>query len=165
MNHFILYNNIKNLTVATLVELILANEKKLIGELKFVDLIYKKQSMIGVYLIFDSANKPAYIGKTGSRAILERMAAHFDLRQGAFMNSFLCALAGKKKSRKGIQATEEDIKKIYNKSLKYKIVFIQILDKDIITRLESILLRELVPPLNSIRGKRAYDLTTLIKNI
>ncbi|MBN8697418.1 MAG: hypothetical protein J0L87_12880 [Bacteroidetes bacterium] len=165
MKHFILYNQIKDKSIDSLLKRIGRNEKKVICDLKFIDLIYGKQSMNGVYVIFDPSDKPAYVGKTGSRAILERMAAHYDLRQNAFMNSFLCALAGFKKSRSGHQATDKEIKQAYEESLKYKMLFIEIPDKAIINRLERIISKELNPPLNSIKGKNEYDLNTKIKNI
>jgi hypothetical protein len=155
MKHFLLFENIQHLTVAELILAIKKADKITFKDLKFVDLIYEKQSLVGVYVIFDEFDNAVYVGKTGSRAILERIAAHFDLREYAFMNSFLCALTGMKKGRKQPQAAKEHLQDVYEIALNHKLVFVSIKNGSI-SRLESILARELQPKLNSIKGKREY---------
>jgi len=169
MNSFISFNEIQNISVNQLIDRLYESNKKIIGDLKLIDLIYEKQSMTGVYIIFDKDESPVYIGKTGSRAILERLAAHLDLRPGAYMNSFLCALAGKRKQRKGPHATEEDLKNVYENALTHKFVFIQIPNtedhKKKITKLEGILAKKLKTIYNTTRGKEKTDINTLIKDL
>lgn len=165
MTHIHIYDDIKNLTIKELIDKILVTPKIVIKDIKLIDLIYDRQSLIGVYVIFDPNGKPVYVGKTGSRSILERISAHYDLRPNGFMNTFLCALAGMKKGRNGPQATSEDIKIAYDKSLDYKLVFVEIAEKSKITTLESILARELKPELNSIKGTKPYKLDTKIEDI
>ncbi len=111
--NYIQFSEIENINVEQLIEKISMIPKLVIGELKFVDLIFSNQSMTGIYIIFDEHDLPVYVGKTGSRAILERFAGHFDLRPNTFLNSFLCALAGKRKQRKGPHATESDLQRVY----------------------------------------------------
>lgn len=100
MSHILLYDDIKDLTVTELIAEIREANKIAFKDLKLVDLIHEKQSLIGVYVIFDENENAVYVGKTGSRSILERIASHFDLRENAFMNSFLCALTGMRKGRR-----------------------------------------------------------------
>ena len=125
--------------------------------------------MTGVYIIYNEENIPVYVGKTGSRAILERFSAHFDLRPNACMNSFLCALAGKRKKRQGPHATIEDLQNVYEKALKHKLLFIQIPNccehKSKITKLEAIIRRRLNTSLNSNRGQDKISNNFLIKNL
>lgn len=166
---FICFDEIKNITVDELIKKINTAQKLIIGELKLIDLIFENQSMTGIYVIFDDKNFPVYVGKTGSRAILERFAAHFDLRPGAFMNSFLCALAGKRKQRNGPHATEKDLLDVYENALTHKLVFVQVPNteehKTKISKLESIISRKLETKYNSRRGKLIPDTAQFIKNI
>lgn len=161
----IYYNQIKDSTLEELKERIVQNDKKIIREIKIVDFLEQEQSLIGVYLFFDVQNTPVYVGKTGSRAILERIAAHYDLRSVGFMNSFLSSLSGKRMSRKLPRATEEDLQSAYKISLDYKLLFIELQSKEQINRLENILAREYQPILNSTRGKRKYDLEIKIEDL
>ncbi|MCW3160172.1 GIY-YIG nuclease family protein [Chryseobacterium oryctis] len=166
---FISFNEIENISVKELIKKILKNHKLIIGELKLVDLIFENQSMTGIYVIFDEKDNPVYVGKTGSRAILERFAAHFDLRPGAFMNSFLCALAGKRKQRIGPHATEEDLQNVYQNALTHKLVFIQIPNNDEhkskISKLEGIISKILETKYNSRRGKAIPNTSQIIRDI
>jgi len=167
--NFISFDEIENLTIDELLKKIKKNKKLIIGELKLIDLIFENQSMTGIYVIFDDNEEAVYVGKTGSRAILERFAAHFDLRPGAYMNSFLCALAGKRKQRNGPHATEKDLKNVYENALTHKLVFVQIPNseehKTKISKLESIFSRKLETKYNSRRGLKIPDTSQLIKNI
>ena len=165
MTHIHIYDEIKTLTIQELIDKIIKSKKIVIKDIRLIDLIYDRQSLIGIYVIFNPSGKPVYVGKTGSRAILERIAAHYDLRPNGFMNSFLCALAGMKKGRKGPQANLEELKVAFDKSLEYMLVFVGISDKSKITTIESILARELKPELNSIKGKKPYKLETKIEDI
>lgn len=165
----ILFRDIANESINFLRNSIFNARKNVIGELKLVDLIFEKQSMTGVYVIFDKDDTPVYVGKTGSRAILERLAGHFDMREGAYMNTFLCALAGKRKQRIGPHATEEDLKNVYENALTHKIVFIQVPNteahKSKIYKLESVLAKEFKTKYNVTRGKAIVNGDTLIKEL
>ena len=165
----ILFADIVNLTIEELKQQIISTSKKVIGDLRLIDLIFEKKSMTGIYIIFDDKDLPVYVGKTGSRAILERLAGHFDLRPGAYMNSFLCALAGKRKQRKGPHATEEDLRNVYDQALNHKLLFIQIPNteehKKKITKLESILSKELNTKFNTRRGAKAVNVKTVISEL
>ena len=125
--------------------------------------------MTGVYVIFDKDDTAVYVGKTGSRAILERLAGHFDMREGAYMNTFLCALAGKRKQRIGPHATEEDLKNVYENALTHKIVFIQVPNTEVhkkkIYKLESVLAKEFKSKYNVTRGKMIIKGQTLIREL
>lgn len=167
--NFISFDEIENITIEELLKKIDKTKKMIIGELKLIDLIFENQSMTGIYIIFDENDEAVYVGKTGSRAILERFAAHFDLRPEAFMNSFLCALAGKRKQRNGPHATEKDLQNVYENALAHKLIFVQIPNseehKSKISKLESIISRKLETKYNSRRGAKIPDTTQLIKCI
>lgn len=170
MRKYILYSEIENLSVNQLINKIQnVSEKLIIGDIKLIDLIIEKQSMTGIYVIFDEKDLPVYVGKTGSRAILERMAAHFDLRPEAYMNSFLCALAGKRKQRKGEKATLEDLRNVYESALTHKLVFVQIPNseehKKKITTLESYISKALKTKYNSRRSEKEIENSILNKLI
>ena len=165
MTHIHIYDDIKDLTIQELKDKVIITKKIVIKDIKLMDLIYERQSLIGIYVFFDPNDKPVYVGKTGSRSILERISAHYDLRPSGFMNTFLCALAGMRKGRKEPQANLEDLKIAFDKSLEYKLVFVEISEKSKITTIESILARELRPELNSIKGTKPYNLNTKIKDI
>ncbi|PAC26937.1 GIY-YIG nuclease family protein [Flectobacillus sp. BAB-3569] len=164
MGHILLYEEIKNLTISELISQIKQAEKIAFKDLKLVDLIHNKRSLIGVYVIFDEQENAVYVGKTGSRSILERIASHFDLRENAFMNTFLRALTGKKKRRNQPQATSEDLMYVYELALEHKLIFMSV-KHEIIGLLESILTNELQPRLNSIRGTRQYRISERIVDL
>jgi hypothetical protein len=165
--HFHLYEQIENLTIKEFKEKLNKSFKFPIGDLKLTDLIYEKRSLNGVYIIYDMEDKPAYIGKAGSRAFLERIAAHLDLRINTPFNSFLRALARNDKNLvcRLSEINEEQIKEVYENALKHKIVLIELHDKDRTKRLESILCRELKPSLNSNKDRKPYKIDTKIKDI
>ena len=165
MEHFLPYEEIKSDNISELVDKIKLKNKKSIKDLKLIDLIFEKKSMNGVYLIFDKENKNVYIGKTVSRAILERIAAHLDMRENAFMNNFLCGLTGKFKGRKTIQPTEKEIFNAYDSAIEHKILFIEVNGKELISRLERILISEFKPSLNKILNTKIYDKNTKINNL
>ena len=167
--YHLLFKEIYEVSIEDLKTIIQALDKKIIGEIKLIDLIFDNQSMTGIYIIFDNNHKAVYVGKTGSRAILERLAGHFDLRPGAYMNSFLCALSGKRKQRNGPHATEDDLKNVYDMALTHKLIFIQIPNNDEhkkkIGKLESILAKEFKTKYNKTRGMQTVSTKTLIKNL
>ena len=162
MEHFLSYLEVMNLSVCSLVKLIAKKKKKALSDLKLIDLIFDKKSLIGVYILFDNNDNPIYVGKTGSRAILERIASHLDLREDAFMNNFLCALTGKKKGKKNETATEKEILNVYDFAINCKILFIQIPEKKLINRVEKVLLDQIKPKLNNLTGVKAYNISDKI---
>lgn len=165
MDHFLSYKEIETDSLENLIKKITKKKKTPIKDLKLIDLIFEKKSLNGIYIIFNSENIAVYIGKTGSRAILERIAAHFDMRENAFMNNFLCALTGKFKGRKNTQATELEIYNTYDLAIEHKILFIEISKNEIINRLERILISELRPKLNRHLNTKPYNTKTIIKEL
>jgi hypothetical protein len=84
------------------------------------------QSLIGVYIFFNSENQPIYVSKCSSRSFLERIASHFYLRLTGIMNNFLCALAYKSKGINSKNISLKELQNAYLKSLKYKLLFIEL---------------------------------------
>lgn len=168
MHKFILlYNEIENLTITELFDQVLKKKKIKIKDLKLVDLIFNKESMVGVYIFFDEDNTPIYVGKTGSRAILERLAGHFDLREFGFLNSFLCALSGKRKTRQGPNATSKELSDIYETAIECKMVFIQIPEgnKDKLGLIERSFQKWFQPKCNQNKVNRVIQEGVKIKDI
>jgi len=157
MKHFILFKDIEDLTINQLMNVIINCEKKKIGELKLIDLIYEKQSYTGVYIIFDENDIPVYVGKSSSRAILERMAAHLDFRTGVPMNTFLRKLVLHSNPEiKNIDRHE--LAKVYDLAFQHKLVFIEIPNwgenKNLIAIIESALSEGFKTKLNSRRSQK-----------
>lgn len=162
----IYYEQVKALSIGDLKQLIItSSSKKFVKDIKLIDFLESERSLIGVYVFFDLDEKPVYVGKTSSRSILERVAAHYDLRPLGFMNSFLSSLSGNRMSRILPRASDEDLKRAFRMSLDYKLLFIELAHKAQINTLENILSREFEPPLNSIRGKRPYSVADIIEHV
>ena len=168
MGHILFFDEEKDkdLTIEGLVERIKGAEKMAFKDMKLTDLIYDGQSLTGIYVVFNEDDKPIYVGKSSSRAILERIAAHFDLRSIAFMNSYLCALAGKYKGKKEPQANDAELKEAYKRALEHKLVFVSIKNCKEYNKIETALMYFLEtgtkPGLNKIRGKAKYRETDRI---
>lgn len=126
MEHFILFKDVKNKKLVDVFSLINKSKKIKIETIKLIDMIYLNQSLIGVYIFFDSENQPIYVGKCSSRSFLERIASHYDLRVTGIMNNFLCALAHKPKGRNCKKIKLKELQNAYLKSLKYKLLFIEL---------------------------------------
>lgn len=168
MHKFILfYDEIKDLTITELFDRVLKKKKVKIKDLKLVDLIFNKESMVGVYIFFDENNIPIYVGKTGSRAILERLAGHFDLREFGFLNSFLCALSGKRKTRQGPNATSKELSDIYETAIECKMVFIQIPEgnKVLLGLIERSLQKHFQPRCNQNKVSRVIQEGVKLKDV
>ena len=70
---------------ATLVK----HQRKVVGHVEIAELASLKKFPNGVYLFYQPQGELMYVGKSSSRSFIERVPAHFDPRQEAWMNS-LC---------------------------------------------------------------------------
>lgn len=61
-------------------------------ELKYFDLIAEEEFSNGIY-IFYLNNNPYYVGKCSSRAIVDRIGSHMDLRQSGVINCMVKRIA------------------------------------------------------------------------
>ena len=164
MEHFILFKDVKNKKLVDVFSLINRSKKLKIENIKLIDMIYMKQSLIGVYIFFNLENQPIYVGKCSSRSFLERIASHFDLRDSGFMNNFLCALIQKNRKRSPKKITQKDLQKAFMSALECKILFIEfpITYKSLITKFENILIRKFY---NTVLNKKKYKNNKVENNV
>jgi len=158
VKHFILFDNIKNLTINQLIDVIKSCEKKRFEELNLIDLIYEKHSYTGVYVIFDENDIAVYVGKSSSRAILERISSHLDFRTGVPMNTFLRKLVIRANPEiKNIDRHE--LAKVHDLAFQHKLAFVEIPNwgdsKRLIPIVESALSHSFSTKLNSRRSKQS----------
>ena len=126
-----------------------------LSNLRLSDLLIDRKAPHGVYLFFAPDGNVAYVGKAGSRTMLERVASHFDVRPGSWFNSFLSALAGKPKGANPA-ATELELINVLDKALEHEIVAV-LFDSSsmqLINSFESFLMKTYQPPYNSQRRKK-----------
>ncbi|QIK58825.1 hypothetical protein G7050_02790 [Dysgonomonas sp. HDW5A] len=138
MSKFILfYDEIKELSLEELHIEILRTDRIKVKELKLVDLLHNNRSLLGVYVFFDENNNIVYIGKSSSRAILERLAGHLDPRPLSFFNNLLCTMTGKPKKL----IVHEDMDVVYEKMINFDFLFIQFPDhlRNVIDKVEKYL--------------------------
>jgi len=64
-------------------------QKKRFGDVTLEDLAVHPGSFGGVYAFYGQNNECLYVGKTSSRGLPERIGAHLDPREHAYMNHFL----------------------------------------------------------------------------
>lgn len=169
MEHFILFKDVKNKKLVDVFSLINKSKKIKIENLKLIDMIYMNQSLIGVYIFFNSENQPIYVGKCSSRSFLERIASHFDLRVTGIMNNFLCALIQRNRMSSNKNITVKELQNAFLRVLEYKILFIEFPKeyKNIITRFETILISKFH---NTVLNKKKckknkFDDNILLKKI
>ena len=164
MDYFHEFNKIKSLRVDQLVDQLLKSKKLQLKDVKFSDILLNIESLVGVYIFFDSTNKPLYVGKTEGRSFLERLAAHFDLRRQGYMNHFLKALTEKPRG-KNSTITDTDIREAYHKLVNFNIVFISLHKPETIRALETALRQELQPIYNRYKSKKNINPLTLIGDL
>jgi hypothetical protein len=169
MKHFILFKDVKNKKLVDVFSLINRSKKIKIENIKLIDMIYMKQSLIGVYIFFNLENQPIYVGKCSSRSFLERIASHYDLRVTGIMNNFLCALADKPKGRNCKKIKLKELQNAYLKSLKYKLLFIELplYFRDRILQYENLFISKYKETLINKEKKfyKNYNESILFKNI
>ena len=164
MEHFILFKDVKNKKLVDVFSLIKKSKKIKIENIKLIDMIYMNQSLIGVYIFFDSENQPIYVGKCSSRSFLERIASHFDLRESGFMNNFLSTLIEKNRRKSAKKITQKNLQVAFMRALECKILFIEfpIEYKSIISKFENILIRKFC---NTVLNKKVHKNNQVDNNI
>lgn len=125
-------------------------------KLKVQDLIFDSNKFLepgnGVYIFYDKHGAPLYVGKASSRSFIERIPAHFDLRESAWFNSFL------KKYKSKYRSNDKDyfksVKEIF-KACSISWVHIPVPGKNnkTINKVESLLRASAHPKLNPTKRK------------
>ncbi|GAK99762.1 hypothetical protein JCM19314_947 [Nonlabens ulvanivorans] len=131
-----------------------------LSELKVKDLVFHNDLPIrtgnGVY-IFKENNIPLYVGNCVARNFVERIPAHFDVRQNGWFNSLLVTLIKRTFNRK-LKEDKTDINltqsaKLAFENLDLVLINFSVYDKLAINRLEDYL-RITLKPLNGFKHKK-----------
>ncbi len=142
------------LSTIKLSQLILANGK----------LIYPG---IGVY-VFKIGEEIVYVGKVSSRSFIERIPSHFDLRQKAWMNSFLKYYAIQKLSlRVNNRNLGKAAKKCFDDRVRLILIGFGSRSKKSISNFESHLRKILQPKYNRTKNKdySQYEVRDLFRKL
>ena len=163
---FIPYSDIQFKTISQLVELVIDAQKIKLKDLKLGDLLFNKSSLTGIYFFVNENDEIVYVGKSGSRSILERIASHLDFRANGMFNNFIRMVAKKK----GLERTDENLRIIFDEIMEHKFLFIEFPswgnEKFIINKLEATLCHEFSGQiLNSLGRKTKLDGQILISEI
>ncbi|GAK37945.1 GIY-YIG nuclease family protein [Bacteroides graminisolvens] len=145
-NFILLFDEIKDLAVEQLVTKIKESNKIKVKDIRLIDLLHDRRSLLGVYIFFDEKDIPIYVGKSSSRSILERLASHFDTRSNAFFNNFLRKITEKDK----LNINDENLKDAYAKAINFNLVFLDYPSKELIVSIE----KQLIKALNPIYNRR-----------
>ena len=164
MDYFHTYQSIEDLKVFELAERLKNCQKLQLKEIKFSDILYNIESLVGVYIFYDENNNAMYVGKTEGRSFLERLAAHFDLRHQGYMNHLLKALTGKPRG-KNSPIQNEDLIQAYHLLINFGICFISLYDKEKIRKVEIVLRQELKPVYNRYSSKQILDSNRTLKSL
>ena len=98
---------------------------------------------IGIYLFCDESGKCRYVGNNGSRCFVERIAAHLDFRERAFMSHLIKVLRTKKNSAGNVEIAAQ--------IGCLNLLLVSGIPKEKIGKVERILKRLLEPDLNNLR--------------
>ena len=137
-------------------------------ELKYFDLIAEEQFSNGIYILFKDEN-PYYIGKCSSRAIVDRIGSHMDLRQSGVINCMVKRTAQQvlnPQSNRNLSSFSSS--EIENAALpvllSLKLFYIPLVNNPHIEDVEKSLIAELQPTLQKGYSKtlaKRYELITI----
>ena len=135
-----------NYNIAELKEEIKRREGINVGDLRVQQLISEDPNLNHGIYVFKSQKGDVYVGKCTSRSFVERISAHFDNRDGAWMNTIL------KKISKSNNLT---IQEAYFYFLKYFQMILIPVNTEVFTKTEiNTLEKELIDCLATLNKKR-----------
>ncbi len=85
--YFLSLDDCSSFTLGQLAEAIARTPKRRIADITLGELCSVSDYPHGLYLIFDDDDSLCYVGKATSRSFIERIPAHFDVREGAWFNT------------------------------------------------------------------------------
>jgi hypothetical protein len=139
---YIQYEEVRTLSFAEFRSRLHDTMKKPVGEVTIRDLS-STPSANGLYFMFYSEGTLAYIGKASSRSFIERIPAHFDQREEAWMNTVPKRILKKENADNYFTALQ--------RAFELELVLFGFGDRKLSIKLESPLCSFLAPRLN--RGK------------
>jgi hypothetical protein len=130
-----------------------AHAKKVVGQVEIQELARLYDWPHGVYLFYKAGGQSdelVYVGKATSRSFIERIPAHFDPREEAWMNS----LTKKVRScEKGLDSYQDAL----SVALTLKLLLLGVKEPTSAVRLESILRSFLAPRYNKTSPNPRYS--------
>lgn len=163
--------DLSNRSIWDLEQLIPTIPTKRLGDVRYSDLYKPANSCIGLYFLTSPDDKQLYIGKSTSRCIVERIAAHIDGRASAYLNSFPKTVL----IRQGKVVTDHNIDTImpnlfdWNLSVLFVEWHNESYAQQLIRKAESLLIFDLQPPkgncINGTNRKYQININTPIKNL
>jgi hypothetical protein len=162
-NYLLEYEEIKDLSIRSFLELLDKTEGKQLSELKVRDLSYHNDQHIwpgsGVYLFRDQ-KRVIYVGKVSAMSFTERIAKHFDYRPAAWMNRLLKLISEKEfKHERHTSVNLKIASKYAFENL--NLVLINFEDRSRINRTER-LFRSCTQPLNKFKNLTEKNLEKII---
>ena len=165
-------SQLENSTLLDMKQLIKTIPTKRLGDVRYSDLYQPANNCIGLYFLASPDGKQLYIGKSTSRCIAERIAAHIDGRANAYLNSFSKNVL----IRQGKDITNHNINNIlpnlfdWNLSVLFVAWQNESCAKQLISKIEGMLIFDLQPQNggNCIHGtnrKKPISVNTPIKNL
>jgi len=146
---FIPFENYLNSNLFEFETVIKNAPKKRIGSVSVEELCAVRDYPHGLYLLFSQQNTLWYVGKATSRSFIERLPAHFDVREDAWFNTV----------SKYIKRDDKihDYNSAIDFGLNLEVLLIGIKYKAVSVRLEKVLRSYLKPRLNSCAGDFSPD--------
>ena len=135
-----------NYNLAELKEEIIRREGINVGDLRVQQLISPDPNLNHGIYVFKSQKGDIYVGKCTSRSFVERISAHFDNRDGAWMNTIL---------KKISKSNDITIQEAYFYFLKYFQMILIPVNTEVFTKTEiNTLEKELIDCLATLNKKR-----------
>ena len=167
----ILENDLATKTLDDVKRLIASIPRKKLKDLRYYDLYQPGDSCLGLYFIESPDRKMLYIGKATSRTVCERVAAHFDSRAAAILNSLPKKVF--QKTYGPIDPSDVDLHNIISglKDWTIAVLFVEVNNEirtqKLISKTESMLIFDLQPCnggncINGTNRKNPISTTTLI---
>ena len=167
----ILENDLASKTLDDVKRLIASIPRKKLKDLRYYDLYQPGDSCLGLYFIESPDRKMLYIGKATSRTVCERVAAHFDSRAAAILNSLPKKVF--QKTYGPIDPSDVDLHNIISglKDWTIAVLFVEVNNEirtqKLISKTESMLIFDLQPCnggncINGTNRKNPISTTTLI---
>ena len=165
-------SQLENSTLLDIEQLIKTIPAKRLGDVRYSDLYQPANSCIGLYFLASLDGKQLYIGKSTSRCIAERIAAHIDGRANAYLNSFSKTVL----IRQGKGVTNHNINNIVPNLFDWNlsVLFVEWQNesyaKHLISKIDGMLIFDLQPQnggncINGTNRKKTINVNTPIKNL
>jgi hypothetical protein len=140
-NYFLEYERVRGQSLADFARTLRAKPKKPVGQVTIAELCSVHEYPNGLYFFFDEDDVLKYVGKSSSRAFVERVPSHFDPRFEAWFNT----LPKKLMQYDGF----DEYLAAHSRALELRIVLLGVKERTTVNSLETRLRCHLQPSLNA----------------